>query len=334
MNRVLLPLVFFGASFCALQVAPPAASAVTIDWVTVGDPGNATDPATGSKYGSVGYSYRISKYVITNAQYAEFLNSNDPSGANSLGLYNQRMANSKTVGGIGRNFTDPDGPKYFVINGFADRPVAYVNFFDALRFANWLHNGQAPGSTEFGAYTLLGGTPIPSNTTNVARNPEARTFLPSEDEWYKAAYYNPANGTYFRYPTSSDEAPIASPPTPLANHANLIGPAGTGGPGTTTPVTAYSGTMSPHGALDMAGNVQQWNESANIDGTQRYVRGGSYIANAFMANAASRLSRETSYDDNSIGFRVAAVIPEPSTGVMAGIGCCLLGLLRKRLQKA
>ncbi len=334
MNRALVLLVFFSATFCALHFAPASASAVTIDWVTVGDPGNAADPATGSKYGDVGYAYRFGKYVITNTQYAEFLNSNDPAGANALGLYDQRMANSKTVGGIGRNFTDPDGPKYFVINGFADRPVTYVNFFDAIRFANWLNNGQAPGSTEIGAYTLLGGTPIPSNATSIVRNPEARVFLPSEDEWYKAAYYHPTTGTYYRYPTSSNDAPIASLPSPLPNHANLAGSAGTGGPGTTTPVTAYAGTMSPYGALDMSGNVQQWNESANSDATGRYVRGGSYIANAFMANAASRLSREASYDDNSIGFRVAAVIPEPGTGVMAGIGCCLLGLLRWRFKKA
>jgi hypothetical protein len=39
-------------------------------------------------------------------------------------------------------------------------PVNYVSFYDALRFANWLHNGQPTGAqgnatTEGGAYTIM-----------------------------------------------------------------------------------------------------------------------------------------------------------------------------------
>ena len=333
MNRVLLLLVFFGASFCALHYAPLHASAVTIDWVTVGDPGNAPDPATGSKYGDVGYSYRIGKFDVTNAQYAEFLNSNDPAGTNKLGLFNQRMASSTSSGGIARNFTDPDGPKYFAIEGFADRPVAWVSFFDALRYANWLNNGQVPGSTETGAYKLLGGTPIPSNATNIARNPQAKVFLPNEDEWHKAAYYNPSTSTYFRFPTSSDEAPVASSPTALANHANFGAQDGVG-PRMTTPVGAYAETKSPYGAFDMGGNVNQWLESMYIDSTRRQIRGGSYIQTSDPLNSMFRFGYDSSTENNIVGFRVAAVIPEPSTGAMAGIGCCLLGLLRWRFKKA
>ena len=39
----------------------PAASAVNIEWVTVGDPGNACDTQTAGCFGAVANVYRISK---------------------------------------------------------------------------------------------------------------------------------------------------------------------------------------------------------------------------------------------------------------------------------
>ena len=72
-----------------------------------------------------------------------------------------------------------------------NKPINFVNFFDALRLANWVNNGQGSADTETGAYTLLGGTAVPSNATTVTRNSGATWFLPSENEWYKAAYYDP-----------------------------------------------------------------------------------------------------------------------------------------------
>ncbi len=96
-----------------------------------------------------------------------------------------------------------------MISGDGNHPVNYVTWYDAIRFANWLNNGQVPGSTETGAYTLLGGTPTPSNGNSITRNAGATVFLPSENEWYKAAYYNPATSSYFQYPTSSNTVPTA-----------------------------------------------------------------------------------------------------------------------------
>ena len=149
MNRIFASLIVICATFV---VAPPAASAVTIDWSPVGNPGNAAD-STG--YGSVGYSYNIGTYDVTNSQYVEFLNSNVPGGetADPLALYNSHMSNA-TYGGINYNSGAASGSKYSVISGKGDNPVNYVTFYDTLRFANWLDNGQTPGSTETGAYTL------------------------------------------------------------------------------------------------------------------------------------------------------------------------------------
>ena len=88
-----------------------------------------------------------------------------------------------------------------------DAPVFDVTWGDAARFANWLQNGQptnlgeAAGSTETGAYTLNGAT-SQSALMAISRNAGATYFIPSENEWYKAAYFNPSNSTYWTYPTA------------------------------------------------------------------------------------------------------------------------------------
>jgi hypothetical protein len=163
------------------------ARAITIDWTTVGNPGNAADPATGSLYGAVDYTYNIGTYDVTASQYVAFLNSNDPTGADPLGLYNTGMSNA-TYGSVVYTSGAANGDKYSVVSGDDNHPINYVTFYDTLRFANWLNNNQVGGTTEYGAYTLSGGTPTPSNAATITRNADATVFLPSENEWYKAAY--------------------------------------------------------------------------------------------------------------------------------------------------
>ncbi|MDC1295321.1 hypothetical protein N8077_03165 [Myxococcota bacterium] len=60
-----------------------------------------------------------------------------------------------------------------------NKPVNNVSFYDTLRFANWLNNGQGAGDTESGAYTLAGGKPV-----GLVRNTGANSFMPSADEPY------------------------------------------------------------------------------------------------------------------------------------------------------
>ena len=123
---------------CLLLLMGSAASAVTMDWVTIGNPLNVCDPQLQGCFGSVANAYQISKYEVTYAQYAEFLNA--VAAADPYGLYNTNLS-SVLVGGITR--TGSSGSySYSVIPGHEDRPVNYVSFFDALRFANWLSNGQ------------------------------------------------------------------------------------------------------------------------------------------------------------------------------------------------
>jgi hypothetical protein len=199
--------------------------------------------------------------------------------------------------------------------------VVYVSFYDALRFANWMNNGQGTGSTENGAYTLLGGTATPSNGTTVTRNAGATIVLANEDEWTKAAFYAPGTASYFDYPTANNMYPTCTTPTATANSANCGNPAND-----LRPVGSYPGSASPYGTFDQAGNAGEWTEVI-LSGLGR-ISGGSLVTTAYMLDDETWLlvNRANSYGDT--GLRLAMIpggfVPEPSTGLLVIAG--LLGV--------
>jgi len=292
-----------------------SASAVTIDWVTVGDPGNPadtnmmTDGTTG--YGSVGYVYRISKYETTNAQYAEFLNAVAAIDTNEL--YSIEMRRTDLKGGIARS-GDAGSYTYTAITGRENMPVNWVSFYDILRFANWLNNGQPTGpqdnvTTEDGAYTI---TVLGTSNNSITRNAGATIFLTSEDEWYKAAYYDPVSTSYFEYPAGSDTQTVYAAPGATPNTANEAGAVGD-----LTEVGSYTGSASPIGTFDQGGNVNEWNEAVSFTccggipvSDVRGLRGGGFNSSPFDL-AASRRSAGVPTEPNGNfgrGFRVASIL--------------------------
>jgi formylglycine-generating enzyme required for sulfatase activity len=292
-------------ALAALLFALPSQALVTFDWVPIGDPGNAPDTSMncfGANCGSVPYTYYISLYEVTNAQYAEFLNVT--AAADPLALYSTNMG-SQAQGGITRSESS-GSYAYAVKPGLEDKPVNFVSFYDSLRFTNWLNNGQGPGSTETGAYTLLGGTPTPSNGTTVLRNPGASVFLPSENEWYKAAYFDGA--TYLDYPAGTNTATVCAGPQATPNRANCLSFG-------VTNVGAYTGSASPYGTFDQGGNVYEWNEQINSL-SKRGIRGGSWN-NGALALAASFPNSTNAVEGSTVGFRVASLVPEPGSSLLA-----------------
>jgi formylglycine-generating enzyme required for sulfatase activity len=161
-------------------------------------------------------------------------------------------------------------------------PVNYVSFYDALRFANWLHNGQPTGAqdgttTEDGAYDMSLGS-------SVVRKAGARAFLTSEDEWYKAAYYA-GSDNYFDYPAGSDTETTCATPGATANTANCNSAVGD-----LTDAGSYTGSASPSGTFDQGGNVWEWNEA--LAGSSRGLRGGSFYGGPFDLAASCRLDND------------------------------------------
>jgi len=218
----------------------------------------------------------------------------------TYGLYSTSMG--WVYGGITRSGS-PGSYTYSAISGREDMPVNHVSWYDAARFANWLHNGQPTGAqdgttTEDGAYTFSGATSVGS------RNSGATVFLTSEDEWYKAAYYDTVLHTYYDYPAGSDVQTACALPRATPNTANCW-PAVQD----LTDAGDYTGSGSPNGTFDQGGNVYEWEETI-FGGSYRGLRGGSFISLPSYLAASDRIVGNPVAADNFVGFRVAS-IPEP-----------------------
>ena len=303
---------FFVCRFCLSAALTATVSAtITLDMIAIGNVGNAADTTT---YGSVSYAYDIGKTEVTTAQYVAFLNAT-ASTVDTYGLYNVGMA---TMGGFGVGIIQTGGVitnlSYSVTGGGENRPVAFVSWFDAARFSNWMTTGQGT-TTETGSYTLAGAT----TGDTVARNQSPNGpyyYIPTEDEWYKAAYYNPGTTAYSLFPNGQ-----ATITTADANYANSVG--------TTTNVGAYSGDPSPYGTFDQGGNVREVMIDAAA-AAQVVARGGSYVSGTDSTlSSASRTLITTNAETITSGFRVS-VVPEPSSALLAMLGGSFLLLRRKR----
>ena len=310
--------VMVAAVLPTLGVAVPALAQVTIDWVTVGNAGNPADPLNSDAIpgiGSVGYEYRIGTYLVTNSQYAVFLNAVAASDPN--GLYNDSM-NSNARGGITRSGTS-GSYTYAVRANMGDKPASYVSWYDAARFCNWMTNGQGSGGTESGVYTLTGPTSI-SGITRDLNNPD-HVFMQSEDEWYKAAYHQPASqggdaDDYWLYATQSNTVPTLATATSTGDVANpgqdvvnyFVAADWNGQNGNVTTVGS-AGSTSFYGAFDMNGNVFEWNEA--LIGSSRGIRGGSFGVNEGSLRSSARPPFNPVFENNFTGFRLTSPVPEP-----------------------
>ena len=272
-----------------------------MQFVTVSDPGNQADTRPGQNgYGDVAAAFKIGTYEVTTQQYTDFLNA--VADTDAYGLYNTSMATSPNSGQISRS--GASGSYTYSVIGSGNRPVTYVSWFDAARFANWMHNGRPTGAqdastTEDGAYTLNGLT----SGNAPARNSGALYYIPTEDQWYKAAYYKggSANAGYWNYATQSDTAPgtATGSGSNQANYNNVNpGPIDVG---------LYTGSASFYSTYDQVGNVWEWNDlDGATSGSSRGLRGGSWYDDAFNVSASSRYANAPANVHGPIGFRLAS----------------------------
>ena len=278
------------------------ANAFTMEFVTIGNPNNAAD-TTGSPNpaGAVSYTYNIGKYEVSRDMITK---------ANSAGGLGITLLNMSSYGGNGVN-----------------RPATGVSWYEAATYVNWLNTstgGTAAYKFVGGTFQLWSSTDAGYNASNMFRNSLAKYWLPSSNEWYKAAYGN-LNGTWNNYATGSDSAPTSVASGTAANTAVYTPQSGP------ADITSAGG-LSPWGTMGQGGNAWEWNETAydgsnNTAGENRELRGG-YWGNVSTFLAASyRYDINPSSGNDGIGFRVASV-PEPSAGLLVVLG--LSGLLLRR----
>jgi formylglycine-generating enzyme required for sulfatase activity len=297
--------------------------------------------------------FAIAATEVTIGQYTEFLNA--VAATDTHGLYHGSMRTDGFIGNIIR--TGSPGSRTYAVEAGDDPnlPVTFVDWYDTARFANWMHNGQPTGSqdastTEDGAYTFTGTTMVG------ARNGGAQFFLPTENEWYKAAYHQPVSqggdsDDYWLYATQTNSVPFSDNPlslnTPddtratnfrkddgIANGYN-DGFAVSGNDTVTsgqlylTPVGAYGDATSFYGAFDMDGNVLEWTETGDFP-DQRTARGGYWGSREIQMGSSRRVETFAMNEATSAGFRLAAAIPEPSRALLSLLALAVVGLGRRR----
>jgi len=324
----------FSIILLACLAALASASTITIPLVTVGDPGNVADPATG--YGNVNYVYQIAEYDVTIGQYTAFLNAvaetSDPYGLYNTGMALRPLGAFWTLGiaqsGSLGNYS------YSVAGSYSQAgncPIFDVSWGDSVRFVNWLANGQptgpeGPGTTETGTYTLSGAT-TNAALMAVTRNPGSTWVLPTTNEWYKSAYYvgGGTNAGYWTYATQSNTPPSSVLSATGTNNANY---SSTDFANILTPVGSFAASPSAYGTYDQSGDVWEWNETA-YGGVGRGVRGGGYADGYISLMSTVGGNGAPTATNLEIGFRVAYV-PEPSTTALFIVAAITLSFLVKR----
>ncbi len=345
MSRILIFLSAMAVAFLPFQIIPCRAGPISVfnmpagqtsmTFVPVGDAGNLPDK-NGS--GAVGYNYQIGTYDVTAAQYAVFLNA--VAASDPYSVWNTFMATAPQAVGINRAGAD-GSYNYSVTPGHENFPVNYVSWGSTARFMNWLENGQpiaaeGPGVTETGSYSLNGALGD-TNTLNITRNTSAHFVIPTDNEWYKAAYYK-GGGTaagYWSYPTRSNSTPsnvLSATGTNNANFDNVTFQNGmfvnhyTDPVNFLTPVGALATSPGPYGTFDQEGDVGQWTETVLTllpppPITGHRVRGGSWDS-----GPASPGSSQVTLGPVSEATIRVAIVPEPSSlfALIAGAACLLV----------
>jgi formylglycine-generating enzyme required for sulfatase activity len=303
---LLAPAMLLIAGGAMADTFGTGASQFTISFVPIS---GATNPTSG--YGIVNHDYRIGTYEVTNDQWNKF--------TASLGV---PVTGSEGGYGIGSWFTGTNVP--------ADR----MNWYAAAQFVNWLNTttGHQPAYKFTGTQGLSTYTFVPWSSTdagydasNPFRNTAAYYFLPTEDEWVKAAYWN---GTALQtWATTGDLFP-----------AQGNGISGTGWNYVTShfatnpdgPWAVGSGSQEINGTYDMMGNDWEWMESPWTSGvygagSSRGLGGGSWASGSDNLGSSCGGSAGPTYESFSLGFRVTSV-PEPGSLAML-LGFALATLL-------
>lgn len=308
-RTILLSIVaclFISSIASADTFAVGTANEFEIDFVTIsGDASSANGTYIGSDraegFIAPGYDYRMGTYEITNDQWDKFVN-----------IYG-------TVNG--GPWTAYNDDSYW--EG-ANMPTNNVSWYEAAQFVNWLNTSTGhhvaykfngiQGERDY-VLSSWDVTDPGYDVSNPFRNINAYYFLPTEDEWVKAAYWDGIN--LQTWATINDVMPLEGEDT---NYYGAIG----------QPWNVGSGNEELNGTYDMMGNVWEWTENPYknenyVFGAYICIRGGQYrnIQSYLFPTSSYRGNYNPSYESEVVGFRVASV-PEPYTLSLLALGAMLL----------
>jgi formylglycine-generating enzyme required for sulfatase activity len=253
----------------------------------------ATNPTSGK--GKVANAYQMGTCEITNSQWNKFRSS------------------------LGVPVTGSPSSAYDMSSQFtgANVPVNNVSWYEAAQFVNWLNTSTGhqaaykfTGTQGASDYTLAVWSPAEAdNGTNLYRHKDAFYYLPTENEWIKAACWN---GTRLQTYSNASPDDLLAGSRPDQAKWNYYPSAGD------EPWNVGSGVQELNGTYDMMGNVWEWMESPYYTGdygdSWRTVRGGSYEDNtwSYLASYWEGSYSGPSAESSRRGFRVASEVPEPS----------------------
>jgi len=257
-------------------------------FVTIGNAGNAADTANGGIYGDVAYTYRIS---VTEVTIAEFTASGAGSG--------------------NENYWNDDGQGTSV---GPNAPASRVSLYEAMQYCNYITSGNI----NLGAYVFSGGNYQSTDRASAVSTYGTVYALPTEDEWYKAAYFKTDASGYSLYANGTANVPTHG----TASGWNYYNGGYVNGAPNYTWTAGYGG-VEQNGTVNMMGNVWEWMETSS-----GVLRGGGYGNIEYYLCSSGSYVHDPVSEGDSVGFRVVA-IPEPATALILGLGGAVIALYRR-----
>lgn len=254
----------------------------TMDFQEIGHLGNKANTSCKVKDGYLGrvsYEYRIGIHEVTIDQFIK----------SGVGDDDEKYWNST--------------PDTAPLNLGIQAPATQVSWYEAAKFCNWLTSSNAL----HGAYVFKAdGSFKEVDREKALKKYKKMYLLPTENEWFKAAYYR-AEG-YTLYATGNDD------PDPTAHARYSV----TGSPYTAPWAVGTGSSPENNKTFDMNGNVAEWIEGA-FDGVlndpkgKRVVRGGAFNSDVADLRAVTRKDLTPGTEAADLGFRVVMISRELMT---------------------